>query len=467
MVDKIIKTTHYKLILILDQLEPSEWRALKKFLLMYTRERSDNFDLFTLLRKHIDRLNTNEDVKQLHQEHFPQMTSKTFSNMMSRLTLWTEDWMVYEDMRKSDQRDIRLIRLYNSRGLYKESNAIANKAIKTAKNKPGLSLVATENLAKIYYYQYFSNNPIKYQQENLFDKLLKNNINNIKNYSMLLKNQFNFFGTTKTLRKQIEIDYLDAIIKLTPPTSETKLLKSVEHLLTNYDYKSLLEIKQQLEENKILFKSDLHIVTTMYVYNSGPTLWAKNKFRDPKIIEDILNYAIKSGVILTDEKIDPVLWHTMISIISTIHSFSQSKIFIDKWYMKVAANNFNSLHSLSMAQLCFHKHKYNEIRDHIFNIDHIEQGHKLRANSLVVISLYKDRNQNFKLFIDFANNFIRQLKRARSKIPSQAFDGYHNLVTTLLSLAASSFKESKVMIEDSRHIMYRGWLRNEIKKSRH
>lgn len=465
MVDHIVKTTHYKLVLILDQLTPKEWRALKKFILMYTRLESDNFDLFNLLREKISTLNTNEDIKLLHKTHFPQMTSKTFFNMMSRLTKWVEDWMVYEDIRNSDQRDIRLIRLYNSRGLYKESNAVANKAIKAQKNKPGLSMIATENLAKIYYYQYFSNNPIKYHQPKLLNLMTKTTLETLKDKTMLLNNQHIFSTTLRMNKPSNDTFKLKKIIRLLPSTDKTKLLTSIENLLHNYDFKSLLEIKNDLENNKILHKSDLHIITTMYVYNSSPTLWAKNKFNNTQIIEDILNYAIESGVVLSDEKINPTLWHTMISIISTVRSYDESKSFINKWHTKVATRDFKSLHTLSMAQCCFHHEKYEKIRDYIYSIESIESEHKNRASSLIVISLFKERKKNYKLFIDFAHNFLRQLKRSKHKITNESYNGYANFTRSLLSIAQASFKESKIMIEDSRYIMYRSWLRKEIKKA--
>ncbi len=467
MTEKIIKTTHYKLILILDQLEPKEWRALKKFVLMYTRELSDNFNLFTLLRKNIDRLNTNADVKNLHAEHFPQMTSKTFFNMFSRLTLWVEDWMVYEDMRKSDQRDIRLIRLYNSRGLYKESNAIANKAIKTAKNKPGLSLMATENLAKIYYYQYFSNNPIKYQDKELLKKMIAFELKRCKNILMIFQNQSLFFKRTTPNEKEQHNNILNSTIKLLPSSDLTELLSITKSLITNDDFDSLIKIKQSLKNNEILLKSDLHTLTTMYAFSTTPRLWARNKFKDPQIVIDTLNYAIESGVILSDEKIETVLWHNMITIISITKEYKKAKEFIERWHTKVNTKNSLALKSLSMAQLCFHQEKFHEIRDHIYQMKSIEPEHKERANSLIVIALYHDRKKNYKLFTDYAHNLLRQLKRSKSKISKSTFEGYSNLTKTLIALAKSSFSESEIIIEHSQHLIYRTWLRKEIKKGKH
>ncbi len=465
MTEKIIKTTKYKLILILGQLNPKEWRALKKFVLMYTREKSDNIDLFTILRKEINQLNSNEDVQSLHLEHFPQMTAKTFSNMMSRLTLWVEDWLVYEDIRKSDDRDIRLIRLYNLRGLYKQSNVIAKKAIKTAETKPGMSLIATKNLAQIHYYQYYSNNPIKYQQSQLLDKMILSYMEDYNNMLMLFRNQSIFFKLSLPTYKGIHEKTLDRVIKLLPKNNTSNLLSATGTLISNYDYKSLLTLKEKLEQGKLTPKSDLHIITTMYVYSRTLSLWAKNKFKDPKVLESILNYTLESGVILSSDKISPMEWHTLVSVISTVENHKQAESFIDKWHTKVDSKSISAIRSLSMAQLCFHKEKYDEIRDHIYKMVSIEADNKNRANCLIVISLFKDRNNNYKLFIDFAQNFLRQLSRAKKKMAINTFESYTNLTLTLLSIAKSSFQDSKVMIEDSRNIMYRNWLRNEIKKA--
>lgn len=464
MKENIIKSTHYKLILVLDQLESKEWRALKKFVLMYTREKSDNFDLFTLLRKNIHRLNTNNDIKEFHLTYFPQMTAKVFFNMMSRLTLWVEDWMVYEDIKKSDQKDIRLIRLYNSRGLYKESNTIARKAIKTAKNKPGLSLIATENLAKIYYYQYFSNNPIKFRDSKLLQNLALCQIKNFHNSILVTRNQLTY---SKIIQAQSVTDdniSLSTIINVLPKTKLTDHLNHIYKLVSKSDASSLLYIKNNLERNSILKQSDLHVLSTNYLFEKAPSLWAKNKISDPKIIIDIINYSIDSGVLFTSEKISYRLWHNIIAIISNSINFDQSIKFIEQRISKVNTSNIHSLKCLSLAQVCFHQRRFHEIREHILNMKTIEPNQKNRANSLFIISLYKDRKNNFKLFIDFANNFIRQLKRSKSKLSSNMFNAYYNLTLTLISLAKSDFDESITIIEDSRHILYRKWLREEIKK---
>jgi len=89
----------YKLINILKQLKPLEWNALRKYLLMYTRQESDNYRLYELLRQYITKINCNEDVLRIHSKYFDQMTSKSFTNMLSRVTVWTEDWIVHEEVK--------------------------------------------------------------------------------------------------------------------------------------------------------------------------------------------------------------------------------------------------------------------------------------------------------------------------------------------------------------------------------
>ena len=93
---------------------------------MHTRKGSDNFDFFEYLHKRRERISSITDADGVRENHFPQMTLKGFSNMMSRLFNWLEEWLAIEEFKKQRyQEEVMLVKAYNRRGLYKLANSHA------------------------------------------------------------------------------------------------------------------------------------------------------------------------------------------------------------------------------------------------------------------------------------------------------------------------------------------------------
>lgn len=89
---------------------------------------------------------------------------------------------------------------------------------------------------------------------------------------------------------------------------------------------------------------------------------------------------------------------------------------------------------------------------------------KMRSQSLILISLFKDRHENQNLFYDVAENFKRQLQRNKKHIGTTGYNYYYNFTKTLVHLARSEYKKYVKSIDKSKQIIYRTWVTEEAKK---
>ncbi|NNE13754.1 MAG: hypothetical protein HKN51_02175, partial [Saprospiraceae bacterium] len=151
-----------KLIRTLNTLTPEEWSSFRKYLLMHTRKGSDNFDFFEFLHIRKDRLSSMVDADIIRERHFAQLTSKGFSNMMSRIFNWLEEWLsIHEFKKQAYQQELMLVKAYNKRGLYKLADRTAKKTEDSITKKPSLGINKNKAIADLYHIQYYSENPIK------------------------------------------------------------------------------------------------------------------------------------------------------------------------------------------------------------------------------------------------------------------------------------------------------------------
>ena len=125
-----------KLINSLSTLSSKEWSSFRKFLLMNTRDDSDNFKIFKFIQLRKDGMDVLENLDTLRMKYFPKFTGKGFSNVMSRLQLWLEEWMVIEEMRSIKyEKELLLVKATNRRGLYDQADQTARKVNELPRSK--------------------------------------------------------------------------------------------------------------------------------------------------------------------------------------------------------------------------------------------------------------------------------------------------------------------------------------------
>lgn len=456
----------HKLIHLLKPLSSDEWTSLRKWMLMHTRQESSAYTLFDILRKKTRSIHTNEHVYQIHSQYFSHLESKAFSNLMSKITVWVEDWIVYMDLHNDHyRRGIALVRHYNDHGLFKEATHIASQLQKKINQKESASIEKYQYLFDLYMAQYYSDNPIKYQKGvDMLSELVTVTQSLFSSYLSVINIEMTNFGRLKAHDYGSHQDTIESILQCIPPHQLSPLLEHLHKVVRDRDLESYTYLKDRLYHDEIESESFLHVITTLYLVAASMNLWSKGSITDQSEAVDIYQYALEKGVMMSSGKIPKVRWHNFISAWCQLFTKDKVHHLIDQWHTSVVSEDTYSTKMLSYAQIAFHFGDYDRIRDYIYDMNFVVSEDKMRSQSLILISLFKDRHENQNLFYDVAENFKRQLQRNKKHIGTTGYNYYYNFTKTLVHLARSEYKKYVKSIDKSKQIIYRTWVTEEAKK---
>jgi len=453
-----------KLISTLITLSPDEWSSFRKHLLMHTRKGSDNFSFFEYLHQRRERLLTIKDADVVREKYFPQMTSKGFSNMMSRLFNWLEDWLGIEEFKnKNYDHDLMLIKSYNRRGLFKLANSKAKELEKRLQNPKGLDLENNKCLAELYHIQYYSENSIKYKEGGeLLNKLSKSYINKTKEHLLIyLPELFNIQRIQKyDLNETIKT--IKRVIKILPESELSPYLDILLDLNIKNDPKLLNKLFDSVKIGRFNTDGFVHTLIVFYLIALSLQLWVKGKSISPDFIGKIHDYAISSGVLLKNKKMSQSRFHNLVATLSGIKTYNWAMNFIEKNYTLVDCKNIESSKKLAMAQVCFYHKKYDLINGYINSIEFDDFDIKMRSHCLEAVAMYKDKNIDFEILQNKLQNIKRLLSRNKTKVSARYFNSTYNFIDIVSKLSIQKYKEIEIDISSYKDLNFRTWIRNEI-----
>lgn len=456
----------YKLINILKLLNSQEWSSLRKYMLMYTRIGSDNYNLFDVLRQNISKINENKDVLALHDKHFTQMSSKSFTNMFSRVTGWTEDWIVYQEIKKDEHTSNGiLLNFYNRKGLYKEANNTALKAEKSLVGEKKESLKKYKHLSHLWHSQYYSNNPIKYKNGiELFQKTIDAKLTDFGNQLAAYKIEMQNWAEIKDHSFATSINDLNEIISYVKENQTLTSLHSISEVFTTRQPDNLHIILNNLQNGLYKENEELELLIASYLTALTLRLWGENKLDDYNIIQEAYEYSLASGILLSSGKIPLIRWYNILSVMSTVFGEIKSMQFLERWINKVTTNDLFKTKQLSQSLINFHTGNYNKIYSTLKNIKYSKNSEKFRANQLIAISLYMNKEELYSEFIEHCNNSLRLLKRNKKHLDTNTYLQFRNLIIILLDLTKSKYQNKSYLIEIPNKVMHKQWLSEEIKR---
>jgi len=160
-----------KLIIGLNSLKKEDWSAYRKYLLMQTREDSEAFKCFSLLQKQRAKL-TEFDTAKWHTKYVPQLSEKALLNTFSKLYLWLEEWIVFSTLQKDKVRSgVELVKHWNRVGEFKLADSKAKQVQAILDDNDKYSPELDYEQYRLYYYQFYSDNPVKNNDPDLYVKL--------------------------------------------------------------------------------------------------------------------------------------------------------------------------------------------------------------------------------------------------------------------------------------------------------
>lgn len=454
-----------KLFQVLDKISDNEWTSFKKYLLQHTRRDSANYECIQKLYVHREQLDQHDYDKNIREKYFADMTPKAFSNLLSRLFGWFEDWFaisVFHSERYA--RELNLIKGYNQRGLFKLANQVSIKLEVKIKKAPHLNLDQNDSLAKLYHAQYYSSNPIKREKNStLFKDCLEHYIATISERSASYMLDLENFSSIRDKEYTSEKIILEQILKVTPETALKNMLLLGFKMLKSKDLNSFLALKKNLENGSIDEGSDLFLILTIYLRRVSIDIWVENKVIDPLHILSSHQLSFSAIEKNKHQKFLPANLFNGISTIAALVDYKQTELFISKWGDKVHTTKKQSVLKFCKAINAFRHDKYEELPTLLTGLEFENHEYKVISQAIMIIAQYKLEAED--LLMTMIQNYKKQLRRNSPPIPKILKTKITNLINVIVLLYKSKYDESVVInLDNHKPVFYKMWLLKEIGK---
>lgn len=434
---------------------------------MVSGEGSDNLRMFSFLQERKERLSSLTDSDQIRLKHFTKFTSKGFSNCLSRLFQWLEEWLVIEQVKREKyEREVRLVRAYNERGLYGLADRLAARIEEKISKNNKLNSEEASVLSQLYKYQYYSDNPIKYKSSGLlFQKLIDQFLSAHKERALIFLAELHNWGRVINYDFSDSIDRIRESVEKIPDSNLIPVLNELENLVTNHDLNAYQKLKDTLFSDKISRNSELHTILTFYLITHSLILWTNGKIKEPNELVEIYEYGLNTGVLMIGGKIPLVRFYNILSTLGAIKSFEWSEAFIDRWNDKVYTNHIESTKALALAQNCFYHKRYEEIIPLIRMMEYDDFSQKIRAGALTVVALYMQPDRDYEILNVYASNYKRLLKRHKKNLGEQIYKSHLSMVEIVELLIKRERKRITIDLNKYPSIHLRNWVTEQVNQA--
>lgn len=460
------KAKKHKLLSIFSCLTSEEQKSFNKSVSQSHKEGSDIAVLMAALyanRKRLDADNLSEEIQSKKLAH---LSSKNLSNLMSKIKLALEDWLVCYDLKRSKyDRELALIRSYNDRGVFSEANKVADRLEKQLTEDPKFDLRKTKVMYLLKDSQYYSENPIKYDLgPSILNDLVTYFNNFYREYIHLYNTELYNWGRIQQHDFSTLINNNLLSVKNISETDQIIILEKMESMIGDNSIDAFNSIQQLLFENKFTHGSLLHILIFEYCTHACTNFLRKNELEDINVLAELYEYGFSSEVILRVGSISYGRFYAIISVLATTYSFEKVKAFIEKWIHVVAANYPSSTTKIAHAVNCLKHEKYKDILIHLRGLKYEDREQKYTAIKLELVALYEEKN--YDLLQTSINNYMRTLRRNKSHFSSQMYAVNLNLIKVINFLLNGDKEAVKNILDSGQPLIYRKWIMKQIEKKR-
>ena len=446
-----------KLIQVLSSLTKEEWIAYRKYLLMHTSEESDNYKVFAYLQKRKDNLDQLKGIEEIRRKHFDSLSTKSMLNILSRLYLWLEECLIHQSIVEDEKEcQLRLVKLYNRRGLYNLADQKARKLTKVLDSDTSLCIDKPWIKSQMKYYQYFSDNPIK-EKEDILRQLANQLIEAHAAQKLLVYNELtNINRRTKNYSALVE--RFDTHIDLASTTPLNSTLLSLNRLIKNDSVEDFKHLKHLLLSGSYERQSDLEILLCMYLFSAAFDMIALYKSVEATSIIEIVNYGLENRLITAGGQLSAPRYMNLINAISKVNSIEDTITFIDQWAESVSGEDTESIKIFSLALCLTIKNRYDEIplQPTLLYFKNIHL--KFSSISLYLFTNFNYSRHNYEILYDTISILKRTLRRYKKELTKEYYEGYLNF-TKVVSLLV---EKKSVNLKDYTPIMHKPWLSKQI-----
>jgi len=450
-----------KLIQALSSFSKGDWIDFRKFVLTKTGADSEHFALYSQIQKQKKDLPNKEGLEHLRSKYFFHKTVKGYSNMLSQLFQWCEEWLVINQLYKDRyQADLILLKSLNRRGLFTLANQTANRLEKKILSSEKLDLAKNSALTELYHQQFYSDNPIKYKSgTELLQNLQSTYLRKTKEELLLYACEFENWATLKNLDFERVLSSIDQILAYCPGSNESELLLDLKELIQTSNFEKLKKIKDKLFIPVIDQSSDLHVIVYMYLFTMAIRILNQGKLKQTQILFELYDYGFNRGLLMNSGKIPELRFETMVNVLANMKSEKETEKMILKWYSQVNSKNPEATKLLALAQNKIYHKSYKDIVSLLHNFEFSHYG-KLKALAMISIAYYEEGESD--MLHHHLENFVRTLKRNKLKMNKTLFLSYLNFYKLQKILLKADVHKAQINLSEYTHLIFRSWLMEKL-----
>jgi phage gp36-like protein len=458
--------TSPKLLSLLSVLDTKQHISLKKYLLSKVGKSSEPYKLYLYVfefRLKPDEIASTEEIQK---KLFPNSTTRAIQNNMSLLYNWTEEWVLLQQAKEEPYtHDIMLIKWFNKNGLYELADLTASQIEKNINENNKLDIDKCFAKFSLLYEQHFSNNPAKDQLKYSLETDLIQSFNEyVKAQYLILQCELSNWGSINHVNYQESVKNINGTLDTIASTNLTTIIEEIRKMVIDDSYDSLIKIKNRLLENEIREQSKLHYTMISYAINCASRFWDKGLHSEKSLINELVQYGLKSGFYFGSGKIQSAKFHNLVMYLSNNLEYEAVEKCIDEYIDKVSNTDLISTKLLARAQNSFYHHRYEEVEQFTRRNNFSTFNQKNVAQALHLMATFMNRHIEAHLFDTAMITSISFLKRNKDKMSPHLHESYNNLVRFIREVGKGNIN---IDIDEYKPLIYRSWCKYVLSRDKH
>jgi len=447
----------------LATLDKDERKSFKQCLSLHIREGSDPDKCYQYLHKQADNLQKADFDEVVRKKHFTKLTSKAFSNLLSKLQGHFESWLSNKMfLEEPYEKEILLVKGLNQRGLYQQADQVFNKTLKQLKNEQHIDLYQHRVMAALYREQYYSNNPIKKEKwQTIYKELLEYQIKTQMEQSALCLLEATNIEGVRPLDFQIEKQILRTIAESQKDSKLSEVILTIVNYFQDEGDEQIEDLLDHLETDRFDNSSDLFLILTAYIRRIVTVRWKKGGLENQDLYSRSIHLCLEATEQNPRQKFNAQYLFNCVSALAHFETEAYMEALIDKWSQKVHTAYPESVKRYCKALVAFRNDKYEKIPSLLNNTTFDLGNYKLGSYLLNLIAQYKLGEED--LTTSMITNFRKQLKRNSNVESDRNIRAMYNTTRFITDLMKSKYQKNlQLDLINYNPIFYKTWAAKQI-----
>ena len=445
-----------KIISIISTFSSEDWRECGDFLKGRLRAGHDCITLYNEIRAKNRSSISVDRITQIKQQLFPEITPKSYTNLLSKLTLKLEEYLVFSTTLKDHNKyELTLLKSYTQRGLFKLFDKKAEALEEEIKSEKKIALFDQLDLLQINHLRYFSDNPIKNKKGNevlydldlhhiLFQKQYELLLNSTKlHYNEVFKKEVPNVDTS--VRKNKLSNILDDIYQYKNNPDE-KLFDSLFHKVTSHQY-----------------SIEIYSIVLGFLIHRLHRQVAAGHTKSVDRLLDLYEWGFDEGILLSNNHITENRFINVISTASATNKFERATSIIDRYGHLIEPSIREGTVQIAYAHITFYRGDYNalieQLRDYPFNTF----WQNLRRRWMLICAYYKVQGEYSEFMQSHISSFNKYFYSNKNKISKSGYEGSLNLGKVISRMQnRKTKKDIYSFINSIDQLIYRKWVIKEL-----